>query len=68
MFFCRMEGGGGGGGDAQQSIIPSQDSLIGDLLSMDINPPQVSQQPTQAAPYATDLLGGGLDALVRKFF
>ncbi|CAG7787009.1 unnamed protein product [Allacma fusca] len=55
-----------GSGDAQPAVIPSQDSLIiGDLLSMDINPPQVMQQSAPAASYSgPDLLGGGLDALL----
>jgi AP-1 complex subunit beta-1 len=51
------------------SIIPAQDSLIGDLLSMDIGGPTV--QAASPAPVAQtgfggamDLLGGGLDSLV----
>jgi AP-1 complex subunit beta-1 len=50
-------------------VIPAQDSLIGDLLSMDIGGPTI---PAVAAPVtqsafgggAMDLLGGGLDTLV----
>lgn len=48
----------------QPSVIPAQDSLIGDLLSMDLGAPA----PATAAPQQTsamDLLGGGLDGLVR---
>jgi len=49
----------------QQSVIPSQGDLIGDLLNMDINPPQLIQSSMQSAPYSgVDLLGGGLDALL----
>lgn len=49
------------------TVIPSQDSLIGDLLSMDINAPAA---PSTAAPItnSVDLLGGGLDILVRNIF
>ncbi|XP_075154491.1 adaptor protein complex 1/2, beta subunit [Haematobia irritans] len=48
------------GGEAM--VIPNQESLIGDLLSMDINAPSM---PT-AAPtnMGVDLLGGGLDILL----
>lgn len=42
------------------AVIPSQDSLIGDLLSMDISTPSVVPTPTPAV----DLLGGGLDAFL----
>ncbi|KAK6636585.1 AP-1 complex subunit beta-1 [Polyplax serrata] len=57
-----------GGGDeshqmVQPSVIPAQDSLIGDLLSMDLGAPA----PATAAPQQTsamDLLGGGLDGLL----
>lgn len=50
----------------QPAVIPAQDSLIGDLLSMDISAPTV---PVPAAtsvfsPPPVDLLGGGLDSLV----
>ncbi|KAK6640713.1 AP-1 complex subunit beta-1 [Polyplax serrata] len=47
----------------QPSVIPAQDSLIGDLLSMDLGAPA----PATAAPQQTsamDLLGGGLDGLL----
>lgn len=48
------------GGEAM--VIPNQESLIGDLLSMDINAPAMPA----AAPTTSnvDLLGGGLDILV----
>lgn len=49
------------GGEAM--VIPNQESLIGDLLSMDINTPSM---PT-AAPTNVDLLGGGLDILVNNY-
>lgn len=53
------------GGD-QPSIIPTQESLIGDLLSMDISGPAAPAAPqTQpAGSSGLDLLGGGLDTLV----
>jgi AP-1 complex subunit beta-1 len=45
------------------AVIPNQDSLIGDLLSMDIGAP--SAAPSSAAPQSNiDLLGGGLDILL----
>ncbi|XP_018800836.1 PREDICTED: AP-1 complex subunit beta-1 [Bactrocera latifrons] len=48
------------GGEAM--VIPNQESLIGDLLSMDINAPAMPA----AAPTTSnvDLLGGGLDILL----
>ena len=56
----------------QHTVIPGADSLIGDLLDMDLGPPmhqQQFQQPPSAAPTAQssgaiDLLGEGLDSLV----
>lgn len=46
-------------------VIPSQDSLIGDLLSMDLNPPSIPiTQNNIPASSNIDLLGGGLDVLV----
>lgn len=51
---------------AQPTVIPNQESLIGDLLSMDIGGPPVAA-PAPAAPSpaaALDLLGGGLDVLL----
>ena len=48
-------------------MIPSQDSLIGDLLSLDLNPPAAQPPPPAAGlPSNVDLLGGGLDALVSR--
>ncbi|XP_046668041.1 AP-1 complex subunit beta-1 [Homalodisca vitripennis] len=44
----------------EASVIPSQDSLIGDLLSMDISSTTINPTPTPAI----DLLGGGLDSLL----
>jgi AP-1 complex subunit beta-1 len=54
----------------QPAVIPAQDSLIGDLLSMDISAPTI---PVPAAtsvfsPASVDLLGGGLDSLVSFIF
>ncbi|XP_037068019.1 AP-1 complex subunit beta-1-like [Pollicipes pollicipes] len=49
----------------QSTVIPSQDSLIGDLLSLDLNPPMAQPAPGAASvPSNVDLLGGGLDALL----
>lgn len=49
----------------EPTVIPNQESLIGDLLSMDINAPPA---PVPAAPASNvDLLGGGLDVLVCLF-
>lgn len=57
----------------QPTVIPGVDSLIGDLLDMDIGGPtpyqqqqMMSQLPTSAPPpaAAVDLLGEGLDNLV----
>lgn len=51
----------------QPSVIPAQDSLIGDLLSMDLGAPApVPSSAPQTS--AIDLLGGGLDGLVNKTF
>lgn len=47
----------------QPSVIPAQDSLIGDLLSMDLGAPAPVPQAAPASS-AIDLLGGGLDGLV----
>jgi len=50
----------------QPAVIPALDSLIGDLLNMDVNAPTI---PVPAAtsvfsPPSVDLLGGGLDSLL----
>jgi AP-1 complex subunit beta-1 len=72
-----MEGGLEGPADAQvPAVIPAQDSLIGDLLSMDIGAPtpvgtstvpSTQTQPAFGGSSALDLLGGGLDSLVSVF-
>jgi hypothetical protein len=57
----------------QVTVIPGVDSLIGDLLDMELGPPMSQQypsnmsQPMGAVPSgaAVDLLGEGLDSLVR---
>ncbi|CAL4113881.1 unnamed protein product, partial [Meganyctiphanes norvegica] len=51
------------------TVIPSQDSLIPDLLNMDINTPAVAPQTAATGNGAfsggtLDLLGGGLDSLL----
>jgi len=45
----------------QPAVIPAQDSLIGDLLSLDLSGPSYIPPATSAAP---DILGGGLDSLL----
>lgn len=66
------EAGVTGGGD-QATVIPSADTLIGDLLSMDIGappppvPPAAGVPPVAAAAPASaaiDIFGGGLDSLL----
>lgn len=55
-------GGVGTVGSGEAMVIPNQESLIGDLLSMDINAPSIpSAAPTTMG---VDLLGSGLDILV----
>lgn len=51
------------GSSSEATVIPNQESLIGDLLSMDIGTPAA---PVAAAPVTSnvDLLGGGLDVLL----
>lgn len=52
-------------GGEQPAVIPSQESLIGDLLSMDITTsPPAQATPVTAAANTMDLLGGGLDSLL----
>lgn len=46
------------------SVIPNQESLIGDLLSMDIGAPVPAAAPSAAPQSNVDLLGGGLDILM----
>ncbi|XP_033098668.1 AP-1 complex subunit beta-1-like [Anneissia japonica] len=51
----------------QPTVIPQpagQADLIGDLLSMDLGPPQPSVSMTQQPSAGMDLLGGGLDSLL----
>lgn len=54
---------GAAGAAGEATVIPNQESLIGDLLSMDIGTPAA---PIAALPVASnvDLLGGGLDVLL----
>ncbi|CAD7087363.1 unnamed protein product [Hermetia illucens] len=47
---------------AEATVIPNQESLIGDLLSMDIGAP--APAPPAAPTSNVDLLGGGLDVLL----
>lgn len=47
----------------EATVIPNQESLIGDLLSMDIGAPAAPVVPT-ANTSNVDLLGGGLDILL----
>jgi AP-1 complex subunit beta-1 len=48
---------------SEATVIPNQESLIGDLLSMDIGAPVPASQ--SSAPQSNiDLLGGGLDILL----
>lgn len=46
--------------ESAPTVIPNQESLIGDLLSMDINAPSIPV----ASSNTVDLLGGGLDILL----
>ncbi|XP_049879406.1 AP-1 complex subunit beta-1 [Pectinophora gossypiella] len=46
---------------APPAVIPNQESLIGDLLSMDIGAPAAAAAPP---PPSLDLLAGGLDVLL----
>jgi hypothetical protein len=62
---------GGAAGQGTSTVIPRQDSLIGDLLGLDLGPtvptqPSIMSDPIAAAPVAPslDILGGGLDSLV----
>ncbi|NWZ33662.1 AP1B1 protein, partial [Brachypodius atriceps] len=57
----------GGPASDQPSVIPTQGDLLGDLLNLDLGPPVTG--PPMATPAvqmgAVDLLGGGLETLVR---
>ena len=46
------------------TVIPNQESLIGDLLSMDIGAPVPPVVPSAIPQSNVDLLGGGLDILL----
>jgi len=50
---------------SQPAVIPSQESLIGDLLSMDLNVPPTVYNSSSAASPSVDLLASGIDSLVR---
>uniref|UniRef100_A0A8C3YAN9 Adaptor related protein complex 1 subunit beta 1 n=1 Tax=Catharus ustulatus TaxID=91951 RepID=A0A8C3YAN9_CATUS len=60
----------GGPAADQPAVIPTQGDLLGDLLNLDLGPP-VSGPPMATSTVqmgAVDLLGGGLDTLVRPSF
>lgn len=49
------------------TVVPSQDSLIGDLLTMDLGGPPAAVIPSASPAFASsglDLLSGGLDGLL----
>lgn len=49
----------------QPTVIPAADSLIGDLLSLDINaPPSTTNYPSMSTSSNVDFLGNGLDTLL----
>ncbi|XP_033210556.1 AP-1 complex subunit beta-1 isoform X1 [Belonocnema kinseyi] len=49
----------------QAQVIPTQESLIGDLLSMDISGPSATPAaPASQTGLGLDLLGGGLDGIL----
>lgn len=50
----------------QPQVIPSQGDLLGDLLNLDLGPPGNVPQVSTMQMGAVDLLGGGLDSLVRN--
>uniref|UniRef100_A0A8C1X6Y2 AP complex subunit beta n=1 Tax=Cyprinus carpio TaxID=7962 RepID=A0A8C1X6Y2_CYPCA len=52
----------------QPQVIPSQGDLLGDLLNLDLGPPVNVPQGSSMQIGAVDLLGGGLDSLVRRMF
>lgn len=49
---------------SQPAVIPSQETLIGDLLSMDLNVPPTVYNPAPAPSPSVDLLASGIDSLV----
>lgn len=62
LFFFRNENASIGN-VPQAAVIPApQESLIGDLLSMDLTTPAVV--PTSVQPPSVDLLASGLDSLM----
>lgn len=52
----------------EPTVIPNAESLIGDLLSMDIGSSGPAAAPAAQPVSNVDLLGGGLDVLVIKLF
>jgi AP-1 complex subunit beta-1 len=50
----------------EATVIPNQESLIGDLLSMDIGSSVAQPTPASQPASNVDLLGGGLDVLVSR--
>lgn len=55
------------GVDQRSTVIPTQESLIGDLLTMDLGPPMPAPAAPAPAAYGStglDLLSGGLDGLL----
>ena len=60
---------GGAVSEAPPAVIPSQGDLLGDLLNLDLGPPTTGGGPAPPSAMqmgAMDLLGGGLDSLVRS--
>ncbi|XKL64213.1 hypothetical protein PGB90_004299 [Kerria lacca] len=49
---------------SQAAIIPSQESLIGDLLSMDLSAPPTTYNPATAPSPSVDLLASGIESLL----
>ncbi len=70
-FFCSIDTGespvsaGPAASIDQPQVIPSQGDLLGDLLNLDLGPPVNVSQGSSMQIGAVDLLGGGLDSLVR---
>uniref|UniRef100_A0A8C4RUL5 AP complex subunit beta n=1 Tax=Erpetoichthys calabaricus TaxID=27687 RepID=A0A8C4RUL5_ERPCA len=51
----------------QPQVIPSQGDLLGDLLNLDLGPPVNVPQVSSMQMGAVDLLGAGLDSLVKNY-
>lgn len=51
---------------SQPAVIPSQDTLIGDLLSMDLNVPPTTYNAGSTSSPSVDLLASGIDSLVSQ--